>query len=244
MLMKFRLTLALLVLIFAGLACSLPASPSSTAAGPSPTFPAPSSVTATPTPLTARHYFFEEEFTGDFLGWKTQVTSGDASLLDLATKDGYLVFDIGQKNLNALAFFQAGAYKNVWIDLRVVNQGGTGYAMDLLCRYDNVQGWYQFEVFNSGLFNLYYMQWDSDMHPQATLLTKGGSNAMRPGAAPNDLTMICKDRTLSLYIKGELVISYEENQYALRAGQVGIGVSSFEEIPVVVKLDWMKLETP
>lgn len=240
--MKIRLALALLILTLAGLACNLPASTPPTAASPSPTVFVRPALGATPTPLKARHYFLEEEFTGDFLGWSSIVTSGDPDLLDLRTLDGFLVFDIGERNLNALSFFQAGAYKNVWIDLRVVNADSAGFAVDLICRYNKDNGWYQFEVFNSGLFNLYYMSWDEELKAEPTLLTKGGSNAMRSDS--NVLSMVCDDRILSLYVNGQLAVSYEENQYALRAGQVGVGVSSFEAIPLVVQFDWMKLETP
>lgn len=240
--MKERLIFSILILTLASLACNLPLQTPSAAASPSPTVVIAPAATVTPTPLKARHYFFEEEFTGDFLGWSTVVTNGDPGLLDLRTQDGFLVFDIGQKNLNALSFFQGGAYKNVWIDLRVLNHDKMEYAVNMICRYDKEEGWYQFDIFNSGLFNLYYMTWDEDLKPEPTLLAKGGSNAMRSDS--NVLTMVCNDRILSLYVNGKRTVSYEENQYALRAGQVGIGVSSFDDIPVVVKLDWIKLETP
>lgn len=247
--MKFRLTLALLILTITGLACNLPAltqtaSPSSIAASPSPTVAVPPAVTVTPTLLKARHYFFEEEFTGDLTGWSTVVTNGEPDLLDLRVQEGFLAFDIGDKNLTALSFFQGGSYKNVWIDLRVVNPGGTRHAVNVICRYNKEEGWYQFEVFHSGLVNLYFISWDENLKPQPTLLTEGVSSAMRAGDSANELSMVCNDRTLSLYINGALAVSYEENQYVLRAGQMGFGVSSFGEIPVVVKFDWMKLETP
>jgi hypothetical protein len=172
------------------------------------------------------------------------VTSGDVDLLDLQTKNGALVFDIGDQDLTALSFFQTSIYKNVWIDLRVTNRGGTDHAVNVICRYDKEEGWYQFQIFNSGLFNLYYMLWDENLKPQPTLLTQGVSNAMRPNDAANDLSVICNGRVLSLYVNGRMAVTYEENQYVLPAGQIGIGVSSFDEIPVVVQFDWMKLETP
>ena len=248
--MKIRLTLTLLVLTLTGLACNLPlqmASPQGTpppAASPSPALPVPPAATATPTLLAAQHYFFEEDFNTDLDGWSTVVTSGDVDLLDLRAANGFLVFNIGDQNLNALSFFQAGMYKNVWIDLRVTNPGGTQHAVNIVCRYSKMEGWYQFEIFNSGLANLYYMAWDKALKPQPTLLAEGGSDAMPGGNTANLFSVICKDRQLSLYINGRMVITYQENQYVLPVGQVGIGVSSFEEIPVMVEFDWMKLETP
>lgn len=242
--MKSRLTLACLLLTLAGLACNFPLQTPPAAASPSPTLSAPPALTATPTLLAASHYFFEEQFDADPTGWSTVVTSGDVDLLDLQTKNGALVFDIGDQDLTALSFFQTSIYKNVWIDLHVTNRGGTDHAVNVICRYDKEEGWYQFQIFNSGLFNLYYMSWDENLKPQPTLLAKGGADTMRFAPSSNDLSVICNGRVLSLYVNGRMAVTYEENQYVLPAGQVGIGISSFDEIPVVVQFDWMKLETP
>ena len=244
--MNARLIFPILILTLAGLACNLPmlASTPPAAASPSPTLSAPPALTATPTLLAASHYFFEEQFDADPTGWSTVVTSGDVDLLDLQTKNGALVFDIGDQDLTALSFFQTSIYKNVWIDLHVTNRGGTDHAVNVICRYDKEEGWYQFQIFNSGLFNLYYMSWDENLKPQPTLLAKGGADTMRFAPSSNDLSVICNGRVLSLYVNGRMAVTYEENQYVLPAGQVGIGISSFDEIPVVVQFDWMKLETP
>lgn len=240
--MKARLFPAILILTLASLACNLPLPTPPAVASPSPTRALPPAVTATWTPLAAPHYFFEEEFAGDFLGWSTVVTRGEADLLDLQTKNGALVFDIGGKKLNAFSLFQGGLYKDVRIDARLVSPDEAGFAANLICRYSKGEGWYQFEVFNSGLFNLYHMKWDEHLSPVSTLLARGGSSAMRSDA--NVLTMLCKERMLSLYINGQAAITYEENQYALALGQVGLGVSSFDEIPIVVSFDWVKLAAP
>lgn len=245
--MNARLIFIILLLTLAGLACNLPmpASTPPAAASPSPTLSAPAATaTATPIPLAAAHYFFEEEFDSELTGWSTVVTSGDVDLLDLQVKEGFLVFDIGDQNLTALSFFQTSIYKNVWIDLRVTNRGGTEHAVNVICRYDKEEGWYQFQIFNSGLFNLYYMSWDENLKPQPTLLAKGGSDTMHFAPSSNDLSVICNGRVLSLYVNGRMAVTYEENQYVLPAGQIGVGVSSFDEIPAIVQFDWMKLETP
>jgi len=240
--LKARPLLPILILTLAGLACNLPLQTPPAAVSPSPTGSALPAATAAPTSLVASHYFFEEEFSGDFLGWSTVVTRGDADLLDLQTKEGALAFDIGGKRLRAFTLFQGGLYKNVRMDARVVHPHDTDFAADLICRYSKGEGWYQFEVFNSGLFNLYHMKWDEYLKPVPTLLAQGGSPAMRPDA--NILTMLCQERMLSLYVNGQMAVSYEENQYALALGQVGIGVSSFDAIPLVINFDWVKLATP
>lgn len=242
--MRSRLILSILIFTLAGLACNFPLQTPPAAASPSPTVPVPPAATATPTLLVASHYFFVEEFDAEFSGWSTVVTRGDVDLLDLQTKNGALVFDIGARNLSAISFLPTSLVKNVWIDLRVLNPGGTEFAVNMACRYNRDEGWYQFEIFNSGLFNLYFVTWDDNLKPEPTLLAKGGSDAMRFIPQANTLSMICNDRTLSLFVNGKLAASYEDNEYVLAAGQVGIGVSSFDDIPAVVAFDWLKLETP
>jgi hypothetical protein len=242
--MKPRLTFLLPFLTTALLACNLPLPPSPAAASPSLTVITAPAASAMPTLLAAQHYFFQEDFSADPSGWSTVVTSGDPDLLDLRAIDGSLVFDIGAKNLDTLSLFQTTLYKNIWLDVKLVNSGGTAYAADLVCRYNKEEGWYQAEVFQSGAYNLYYMTWTEDMKPSPLLLADGVSDVMKPGSTPNILSLICKERTLSLYINGRLAVSYVDNQYVLSTGQVGIGVASFEKIPVRVSVDWVKFETP
>lgn len=242
--MKNRLTLAIFVLTIAGLACNLPASTPPVAASPSPTLFIPPAATANVTPLAPARAFFEENFNTDVTDWSALVTSGDVDLLDLRVQKGFWVFDIGGRDLNALAFYQPNIYKNVRMDFRVKDQGGTAHAIHAVCRYTKEEGWYQFEIFNSGLYNLYYFVWDEDMKPKSTLLLKGASDAMREGLAGNEFSVICNERALTLYVNGQMAASYVDNQYVLRAGQIGLGVSSFEQLPVRVEFDWVKFVLP
>jgi len=40
------------------------------------------------------------------------------------------------------------------------------------------------------------------------------------------------------------VSSFEEKQYALREGLVGIGVSSYDVLPIIVGFDWVTISEP
>lgn len=64
------------------------------------------------------------------------------------------------------------------------------------------------------------------------------------GKDVNEYTAICKGRTLQLFINGYEVKTLTENRYALREGQVGVSVSSFNVLPVQVDIDWVKVSQP
>jgi hypothetical protein len=45
-------------------------------------------------------------------------------------------------------------------------------------------------------------------------------------------------------INGVETRTYTDNQFVLRDGQVGIGLSSFRDVPVKVEFDWVKISQP
>jgi hypothetical protein len=129
------------------------------------------------------------------------------------------------------------------LDVRVTGRGETVYRVSLICRYDEEAGWYQVDVFHTGLFNFFYYSWDEDKHPVAVTLADGGSDAMRLSES-NDLTLICNERDLSLFVNGIPAHTISESIYFLRDGQIGIGASSFTKAPVLVDFDWWMVSVP
>jgi hypothetical protein len=47
-----------------------------------------------------------------------------------------------------------------------------------------------------------------------------------------------------LYINGTETRVFEDNQYVLRKGKIGISASSFDQLPVIVEYDWVKISEP
>jgi hypothetical protein len=60
----------------------------------------------------------------------------------------------------------------------------------------------------------------------------------------NEYTFICNERNLILEVNGVETNSYTDNQFVFREGQVGIGLSSFRDLPVKVEFDWVKISEP
>ncbi len=131
------------------------------------------------------------------------------------------------------------------MDMTAENRGDNNNNVSLICRYNEDEGWYEFNVANSGLYQILFGKWDADKrHASYSKIADGGSNKIHVGKEINDYTAICQGRTLTLLINGTQVRSVDDNQNALRSGNVGVGVSSFNRFPVIVEVDTYKVSQP
>jgi len=187
--------------------------------------------------------FFTEEFDGDISNWSYFVTKNDSTADDSGvaptTDNGYLVFDL-HKYLNVYAIYEPQTYDNVGIDVRVENRGTNNNNINLVCRYSD-EGWYEIAIANNGLYWLYAFDGAKGSYVR---LADGGSNDIKAGKETNEYTFICNDRNLILGINGNEVRKYTDNQYVLRDGQIGVGLSSFNDLPVKVEYDWVQISQP
>ena len=187
--------------------------------------------------------FFTEEFDGDISNWsyftsKNDTTADDSGVQPVA-QDGFLLMDIG-KNLNLYATYDPFTYDNVRLDVRVENRGTNNNNINLICRYSD-EGWYEIAIANNGKF--WFLAFDGVKNSYARL-ADGGSNKIKAGKETNEYTLICNDRNLRLLINGVETRTYTDNQYVFRDGKVGVGLSSFEYLPVKVEFDWVKISQP
>lgn len=189
--------------------------------------------------------YFTEDFNGTLSDWKQFLTSGQASQANLSIKDGRLVFDIAAKNTWVYTYYSAKTFKDVRIDVTAENRGQNDNNVSLICRYSEDEGWYEFNVANSGLYQILYGKWDADKRKASySKIADGGSNKIHVGKEVNDYAAICQGRTLTLMINGSQVNSVDDNQNALRDGYIGLGVSSFAHVPVTVEVESYKASQP
>lgn len=245
---------ALSALIIVSLACGTPSTPPP-APTPLPPTQAPvvAQPTATPEPELPTEVpptevppvldYFTEEFDGDISNWTYFISKNDSKADDSGsqpeTNNGFLVFDIA-KNLNVYAIYEPMTYTDVQLDVRVDNRGTNNNNINLVCRLSD-EGWYEVSVANNGLYWMYAYDGAKNSYAQ---LANGGSNKIRSGKETNEFTLICKDRIVKLLINGVETKAYTDNQYVFRGGQVGIGLSSFDDSPIKVEYDWVKISEP
>jgi S1-C subfamily serine protease len=181
-------------------------------------------------------YYLEEFEPGGTTvnNWSWFLTSGDENLFDIYTQDGKLVFDINGQDIYSYFAYDPWFYQDVRVDARAENRGMNNNNVSLICR-GTEDGWYEFSIANNGLW------WIWAYDGEYTMLANGGSNAVNMGKGINDYTIMCYGQTLALYINGAKVHTMQETRFAFREGQVGIGVSSFDVLPIIVEFDYVNI---
>lgn len=192
------------------------------------------STEATPEP------FFTDEFDNDTDNYSYFMMNGDDSQMNLSTENGKLVFELNGEYLWPYVTYDPYTYTDVRVDFEAENLGSNNNNVSIICRYDPDRGWYEFNVGNDGLYNiLYYDQLGTGDYVN---LFNGGSYAINMGKASNTYTAICQGDALSLYINGELARTVHHSD--LKEGLIGFSVSSFDNYPVRVDIDWLQISEP
>ena len=249
--MKSRILFPFLVLagviLLVGLACGT--TPTTTPSPPpiqiQPTQPPPTeALTEAPTEAPAEApAYFTEEFDNPIPNWTYFLMGeGDEEKFNISEDNGYLVFDLKGEHLIPYLTYDPWIYKNVRIDARAENRGYNTNWVSLICRYNPDVGWYEFNIGNDGLYTIY--AYDNVLIKGYENLFNGGSTAIRSGRNVNDYTVICDDNTLSLYINGVEVRTIKEKKFNFSEGQVGISVTSYDVIPIIVAFDWVTISEP
>lgn len=185
--------------------------------------------------------FFVEEFETEFLeNWSWFITNGDENEFGLYTENGRLVFDLTGSNLFTYVAYDPWLYQSVRVDAIAENRGRNSNNVGLICHLSE-EGWYEFSISNGGEWWIWAFDETTD---QYSMLANGGSTAVRMGKDTNQYSIVCDGNTLSLAINGQQTHTMTDTNFAFREGQVGIGVSSFDVLPIVLEFDWISISQP
>lgn len=155
-------------------------------------------------------------------------------------KDGALVFDLQKANQWVYVTYDPSTYDDVTVSLKADNRGKNNNNVSIICRYSD-EGWYEFNIANNGLYSiLVYLFSDKRYYN----IFNGGSNAIKQGKDVNAYTATCSGTELSLTINGVLAKKIKDSKYRLRDGKIGLGVSSFDVIPILVQVDELTVSQP
>ncbi len=211
----------------------------------------------TPAP-TASSKFFQEDFKGDLSNWKQFVVNASKfpdtpplmvkdtfGKMSVDVKDGFLVFDLESKGQWAYAIYDPQEYDDVRVDASIENRNLNSNNISLVCRYNPEDGWYEFDIENTGKYEVYYAHPESD---KTTIiyskLLDGAYSKFKTGKDTNEVGLSCVGRTLTIFVNGKQLKQYEDNQYVLKNGKIGISASSFTDPPAVIGYDWVKVSQP
>jgi len=212
----------------------------------------------TPTIVAVKDKYFQEDFNGDLSSWSQFLVNGskvakggNPSLADanfgkmtVGVTDGYLLFDLESAGQWAYTVYDPETYDDVRVEVSAENRGTNENNVSLICRYDPTEGWYEFNIANSGLYDIYYAKVKPDKTVVYSRLANGGYTKIKTGKDTNQYGITCQGKTLTLTINSFDVKTYDENQYVLKKGKIGLSVSSFGSLPVKVGFDWVKVSQP
>jgi hypothetical protein len=214
-----------------------------------PTEPPATEPPATEPPASQAQQFFTEEFDNPLSGdWSIfTITDPNVSDLDKVTvesENGNLVWNFDSEYVYYYLFYNAFEYEDVKVEARADNRGKNNNSVSLICRYDEEVGWYEFNIANNGLYDILYAEVLDSGKISWNRIANGGSNAINQGKEVNEYSITCQGEELTLNINGDEVISIKESRYGLRSGQVGVSVSSFNVLPILIEMDWIRISEP
>lgn len=185
-------------------------------------------------------YYIEEfDYVPD--NWYFEIFQGNEDKTDISVADGKLTFTIEDYDTYAYVFYEDYIYQDVYIEATAANRGTNENMVTLVCRYSD-SGFYEVNIGNDGLYDIYaYIE---AMNTGYRRLYNGGSRNINTGLKSNTFAMSCEGNEIKLYVNGVLERTVEDNSYNLPEGQVGVGVSSFDSIPVIIDFDYVTIDVP
>lgn len=183
--------------------------------------------------------YFTEEFDGDLSNWTYWVSSGNESGVGLSADKAALNVLLSTANTSVYVFYDPYIYEDVILEVQADNAGKNNNNVSLVCRYNDADStWYEFSVANNGLYWIY--AYDGGYNQ----IANGGSNLIKTGKDTNIYTVGCIGDTLTLFINGQEVRTFQDKTYRLKEGQVGLNVTSFDSLPIEVDFEYFTISQP
>lgn len=219
---------------------TVPASPTPIPATSTPE--ATASQTPEPT-FTPPPRFFTQRFDASLAGWVT-LQAGNPAVPNISAKDGDLRLQMDAPYTWLYTLYGAQDYSDVYIETQFTNSALSPASAGLVCRYDEEDGWLEYNVYSDGTYSVLYGRWlDTGISDYLPILD-GTSREVGQSGTRQSIGLTCSGTTLRLHINGTIVRSVDVSNYNLIEGSVGLTASSFENTPVVVVFESVTVGEP
>lgn len=197
-----------------------------------PTFtPAP-----TNTPIPPR--FFTDEFDTTSIFWQFLRTGGSGTPQTIF-ENGTLRIDIPNADTWDIGIHNAYIYTNIFIRAKI-SASATG-SVGLICRYNESEGWYEYNVDSSRTYSLLLGRWLAPGIAKYIPIASGENGQLPVGHVNTEIGLSCEENLLSLYTNGSLLRRLDVTNYGLTEGNIGITAASYREAPMTVNFDWIQV---
>ncbi len=219
-----------------------PSTPLPTLLADTPTPEPTASQTFEPSP-TALPRFFTNEFDSSLAGWVI-LQAGNESVPAVNLANGSLLLQMDSSFTWLYALYGPEDYSNVRIDTQYTNLAGTPASAGLVCRYNETDGWFEFNLSTDGIYNVLYGKWLALGIAEYTPITDGAIKDIQPSGATQTIGLECSGNTLTLLVDDTVFRRVDVARFELGAGKTGVTAASYENIPVVLGFDNVKISEP
>ena len=203
--------------------------------------------TDTPTPTATDippKRYFTDEFEAAPKYWSVLYASGEPGRVEILYEDSLLTFELHNLHTWLYVVYGAFEYEGVHIETRITSHGSDINAMGLVCNYDEQDGWYEFNISSDGSYNLLYGQWLAQGIARYTPILNDTTDLIETGQSTNEIGLDCYENIVQLYLNGNLFRKLDLAHIGLTGGKVGLSLASFEEAPVILSFDWVRVSRP
>jgi len=205
---------------------------------PEPT--ATQTLAPSPTPLLR---YFTTQFDSSLAGWST-LLAGNEALPNISTENGTLRLQMDDPYVWLYTLYGGQDYADIYIETEYINSALSPASAGLICRYSETDGWLEYNVLTDGTYNVLFGRWLSVGIADYLPIIDGITKDIKQSGDIQQIGLTCFGNLLQLYINGNIIRSVDVTSYELSEGKVGLTASSYENVPVVVVFNYIKVSEP
>lgn len=193
---------------------------------------------ASPTPAPPPLYFTDEFDT--ISGYWEFLQSGGINAPTPAFENGLLRITIPSADTWSIGIHNARTYSSVFVRAKVSfdPSGSVG----LICRYDEEDGWFEYNLASDGTYSILLGQWLAEGIAQyKPIVTDEDSRFFDTASLTGEIGLFCEDNFLRLYVNDTLIRNLDVTNYGLTKGKVGVTAASFAEAPMNAVFEWLRV---
>ncbi len=133
----------------------------------------------------------------------------------------------------------AHSYSNVFVRTKV--SASAAGSVGLICRYDEENGWFEFNISSSGTYSVLLGKWLAPGIAKYFPIASDGSNQLTIGNVNTEIGLFCEENILNLYVNGTVIRRLDVTNYGLTEGNIGVTVASHRDAPMNALFEWVKI---
>src|SRR6266498_1002797 len=158
-----------------------------------------------PTPLPR---FFTNEFDLSLAGWVI-LQAGSDSVPNIKTENSALTLQMDSPYTWVYVLYGAQDYTDVRMDTQFVNNALSPASIGLICRYNESDGWLEYNVSTDGTYNVLYGKWLANGIADYLPILSASSKDIQSSGTSQEIGLVCSETTLSLFINQKLIRSMD-----------------------------------